>query len=116
MQINVMKIEVLIRHEWIPFSVFEEGKYAGEIKNFIEEASGQQDQETEAMMLAEALGTDIRFVDKYRGIAYQVKFQRGERTSIVTTLLETDRILKIFAKGGHIPECWEAVLGHVINI
>ena len=115
MQINATLLEIRVKGYWVPFAVFEQGKHVLDINNFIEEASCQQDQETEAMVLAEALSTDIRYVDEYRGISYQVEFKRGAQTTISSHTL-TGLHIKTFERGAMIPLEWKGALEHVLDV
>ena len=115
MQINATLLEVRVKGHWVPFTIFEQGKYVLDINNFIEEASCQQDQEVQAMVLAEALGTDIRYVDDRRGIYYQVEFQRGTQTTMSTYTFSGARV-KTFKNGATIPLEWKGDLEHVLDV
>ena len=108
-------LEVYVNRSWIPFSVFENGKHKMEIEEFIEGASSQQDLEIAAMVLAEALGTSIRYVDECCGIYYKVQFSKGSQTKISTYTFRNVWV-KTFAVGAEIPENWEGVLEHVLDI
>ena len=121
MQITAAETQIRVNGYWIPFGVFENGKYKDEITKVIEEASCQQDQEIQAMVVAEAFCADMRFIDRYRGVYYHVKFRRGERTIISTYIFNNgDHVkgthVKDFAFGSGIDESWKGDLEHVLDI
>ena len=111
-----IELQVQIDHKWIPFSIFENGKYRDQITEWIENASGQQCHDTELMMLAEALGTNIRELDIINGIYFLVNYNKGGDTTITVHLTDSDRCIKQVAHGGFIPKDDEPELAHIIDV
>ena len=111
-----IELQVQIDHKWIPFSIFENGKYKDEITEWIEYASGQQCHDTELMMLAEALGTNIRELDLINGIYFQANYNKDCDTTITIHVADSDRCIKQVARGGFISKHHKPELAHVINV
>ena len=114
-----MHIEVKVNGDWIPFSIFLNGKHGDMLKTWIETMehdNGMDNDETHAMILAEQLGTSIRFVDSHHGISYVVEFMRGKITQIATYSLNTGFQIKLFAKGGYIEHDFVGELEHIIDV
>ena len=113
------EMEVKINGNWVPFSIFTNGKHANMLETWIEDMmhdNGLDNEEAHAMILAEQLGTSIRFIDKHHGISYVVEFMRGKSTQIVSYSLNTGFQIKTFAKGGYIEHDFVGELEHIIDV
>ena len=108
-------IEVQINSQWVSFSIFEQGKYAGEIAEYVEDLESHPDPNEQLMVFAEALSTSVRFLDHLSGIYYHVDFQKGSRTT-VSVFTFNDHFVKEIVTGALIAKDWKGSLEHVLDI
>lgn len=111
----ITELQVKINNRWIPFSIFEEGKHKKTIQEWFENHQ-QMDTHVEYLVLAEALGTDVRLVDEYHGVAYEVRFKKGKATYMATVNLITKRDIKKVVEGAHISEDFESELSYILEV
>ena len=110
--------KVKIRGEWIPFNVFKLGRHREAIEKCLEEISGHtlDDCITHCLILAEQLGTDMKYTDEVSGIDYIITFKIGEETKMSNFISGTNRFIKVVRIGGLIKRGFESSLAYVLDI
>ena len=114
-----MELEIRIYGRWIPFEIFKQGKYHDEIQKWLEITPcnyGMDNNLEHLLILAEALGTDIRHVDGISGIIYKVSFGVGEVTTLASYIWETDQLIKVILTGAMITLEFKPELSHIIEV
>lgn len=110
--------EVFLNEEWVPFSIFKKGKHKTEIADMFEEISHSalDSPTTQCLILAESLGTDIRYMDHNFGVGYKILFGVGCVTRLESFVIKTGRPIKKVCEGGLITKEFESKLAHVLDI
>lgn len=116
-------LEVRVKDEWIPFSIFREGKHKEELDRWFEELSCNtiDSDHIKLLVLSENLGADIRHSDNVSGIIYQVHFQK-DRTTKLCSYVKGREIygqsarIRCMCEGQLISEDFESSLSHILDI
>ena len=120
LELNIcMPLEVKIGRHWIPFEIFKDGKHKEKIDEWLELTPhnyGMDNNLDHMLILAEALGTDIRHVDHSCGIVYGVSFGKGQVTELSSFVKDTGQLIKKIHSGARISETFQSELAFVIEV